>query len=190
MKNKLILTALVVLITIVSFSPKTFSADLIINDFYHAVSYENSGDTAIFTLEDLTDTQNDIGGKFPRADFAGIKVDRNKNGKMDKKIDTWYSPLSKNNICSVYFIDEQTSTTCGTFPSKTQIKAEFKKTKNNNNEHPVYTFTIPKSELATDIAGGIASLVFEFHSSERGYSCYPIKYRNTFTATYLINLNE
>jgi hypothetical protein len=59
-------------------------------------------------LEAVGDTSNILGGSYPKVDIVSIRVDVNKNGKVDDRVDLTYGITngSKDKICTQYLITE------------------------------------------------------------------------------------
>ena len=140
----------------------------------HVISVRPAGDRVTFVLEAMTDTSNDMAGTYPQLDFAGIRVDVNQNGKVDKQIDTAYgiSSGTRDQLCLQYLLTETSSTGCSGFPSKASLKVAFRATPAGSKPHPVWLYTIPKTELGP--GNDLSHLTFTFHQAGKGYTRYPL----------------
>lgn len=144
----------------------------IVDNKDHFISYKIENQNVIFVLETVSDFTDEISRKFPKSDFFSIEVDVNQNGKIDKNLDVNYAITSKSiAICTNYLIDYESSTYCGTFKSKAYLEISFRGTNKEQREHPVFKFTIPKSEL--NLSGDTAHAVFKCHTAKKGYTSYP-----------------
>lgn len=92
------------------------------------------------------------------AAYPSIKVDVNRNGVIDDKIDRSYGMESHKLLCTQYLINESTSTLCGGAPSKARLSVGAS----------LYVFTIPKNELTTQTNTGTISVMFAIPSEENG----------------------
>jgi hypothetical protein len=142
-------------------------------DDRHVVSVDSRGDRLMFTLEALSDFTDNLAGQYPQKDFAGIRVDVNGNGQVDSRVDVAYgiSGGSRDTICTQYLLSETSSTGCTGFSSSADLGVGFRATSKESRPHPVWEFTIPKSELRA--GGGSAHMVFWFFSAGEGYSSFP-----------------
>jgi hypothetical protein len=101
-----------------------------------------------------------------------MRVDVSRNGKIDKEIDVGYSVIARNTqICAIYLISEYATSVCGELKSPATLKISFEGSKNEDKPHPIYVFTIPKSEL--NQGGSKVDLIFACFSSGKGYTYYP-----------------
>jgi hypothetical protein len=183
--------------------------NVLISNKDHFISYKIDGTNVIFTMESVGDFKNDFNSEFPDTDFFAIEVDVDRNQKIDKDIDTSYSIRSswkrtspvdpvyrfifrKKPICTVYLLGNGRSSTCGRFKSAASLKRRFEGSKNQVKAHPIFIFTIPKTEL--NKGGQQADLVFTIFASGRGYKTYPVtsgidhqKVFNSFQETITID---
>lgn len=144
----------------------------IISNEKHFISYKVDGANVIFTIEAIYDLTNDLQGKFPDTDFFSIKVDVNRNGQIDKDLDVGYSVIGrKTQICTIYLLSEYATSICGELKSPATLKISFEGSKNQDKPHPIFVFTIPKSEL--NQGGNKVDLIFTCFSSGKGYTYYP-----------------
>jgi hypothetical protein len=162
----------------------------LVRDPGHVVTVDSRGNRLTFTLEGLADHTNNLGGDYPQADFAGIRVDVNGNGNADSRIDVAYGTLEGFTLCTQYFLSATSYTGCGGFTSAAELQVGFRGTANESTPHPVWEYTIPKSELTA--AGGPAHMTFWFHASGRGYSSFPAgaRGREPFEETIEVNLES
>ncbi len=153
------------------------------------VTAEIDGDNAIIVIESVADTTNNLAGAFPAVDFSGIRVDVNQNGRVDNRVDVAYGIVggSSGKICPQFLLTETSSTGCGGFPSAATVKAEFKATNANPTAHPVWTYTIPKSEISKN--GSYAHLTFKIYEAGRGYTQLPKPTRTTQSFSKVTTLN-
>lgn len=169
---------------------KTASEEnILVSNTHHFISYKIEGADVIFTIEGISDFDNDFRGEFPKTDFFTITADVDLNGKIDEEIDVAYSIRSSwkrtsflrsayrfirrtNAICPVYMYGNGKSSTCGGYKSEASLKRRFEGSKNQSKAHPIFIFKIPKTELSQD--GKEAHLVFKCYSSGRGYRVYPL----------------
>lgn len=156
----------------------------------HLVSVLSQGDNVVFTMEALKRYQNHLKEEYPRLDFTSIRVDVNRNGKVDAGIDIAYGILTGTyeKLCSQILISESSSKTCGSFSSRAQLKVGFHKTPNSSRPHPVWVYTIPKRELGREEE--FSNLVFIFHEAGKGYSRFPPTQadKNAFADPLVLNL--
>ncbi len=146
----------------------------ILSDSSHFIAYEVRGNSVIFTLEmiaDLSDeTASDNGGRL--GDFTDITFDKNLNNVIDKRVDIGYAVLPRGkSVCPFYLHDGFSISRCGILPSRASLKVEFRGTANEATPHPVYRYSIPRSELVD--GEGKIGVVFRFHSAGKGYFRYP-----------------
>jgi len=139
----------------------------------HLVAVRSSGDRVIFAMEALRSTRNYLRGKFPNLDFTSIRVDVNQNGKVDAGIDTSYGLKggSYDALCANYLISETSSKGCGSLTSKASLRVAFRATPNSSRPHPVWEYSIPKSEIGR--GNRLSHLTFIFHEAGQGYTRYP-----------------
>lgn len=144
----------------------------IISKKKHLISYKVNGPNVIFTIEAVKDFSNDLQGKFPDTDFFSMQIDVNRNGKIDKDLDVGYGVISKSTkICAHYLISEYATSICGELKSPATLKISFEGSKKEDKPHPIYVFTIPKTEL--NQGGNKVDLIFTCFSSGEGYTYYP-----------------
>ncbi|MGI9174107.1 MAG: hypothetical protein ACR2GR_02150, partial [Rhodothermales bacterium] len=164
----------------------------LVNNRQHAITARSVGDKIVFVLEALGDSTNDLGGSFPDVDFAGLRVDRNRNGKVDARVDVAYGIAggARDQLCTQYLLSETSSTGCGGFPSETALRVQFGGTANGLAAYPAWTFAIPKKELTTG-GDSLADVAFRFHEAGRGYTRYPASEQSdaSFSAVVTVNLN-
>lgn len=164
-----------------AFGQTTDTETLIVdNKEYYAV-YRVDGDNIIFTLEFIDDFTDNSNGVFPNLDFASIMVDVNQNAKVDRNIDTAYSQhalsralpgtSAKPILCAQFLYTANSGSVCGAMKSKASLNFRFQSTGKEPKEHPVYRFTIPKTELSAN--GKSAHIRLRFHSAGKGYKVYP-----------------
>ena len=166
--------ATAILLAFVFTAPGYGASDVIVIDnARHVVTAKDNGDSMTFILEAIGDSTNNLKGTFPALDFASIKVDTNKNGRVDEDVDISYgiSSGSYDRICTQLLISETSSKGCGSFKSRASMKVGFIATKNHPTPHPVWEFFIPKKEISQKLDS--AHMVFRFHEAGRGYTRYP-----------------
>ncbi len=153
------------------------------------VTAEIVGDNAVIVLESISDTTNNLSGKFPAVDFSGIRVDVNQNGRVDERVDVAYGIVggSADRICTQYLLTENSSTGCGGFRSNATVKSEFKNTAHGPAPHPVWTYTIPKDEISQN--GSFAHLTFKIYEAGRGYTQMPKPTRTNLSFSKVTTLN-
>jgi hypothetical protein len=145
---------------------------LIVSSTSHTATYAVVGDNIIFTLQAIDDLSDNIKGTYPNSDFAAIVVDKNQNGKVDDGVDVAYATWGHiHAICPYVLISTVSNRGCGSFASEAYLEYSFRKTEHKDKLHPVYKFTIPKSELLTK--GKSADILIRFHSAGVGYTYYP-----------------
>lgn len=76
---------------------------------------------------------------------ASIKVDVNRNGIVDERLDRSYGMGTEKLLCAQYLIDETRSTQCGQAPTKAKLSVGSS----------VSVFTIPLNELTTETGNGV-----------------------------------
>ena len=92
--------------------------------------------------------------------FLGLNIDVNNNGIIDNMLDRLYSvtttELDKNKyeVCRMYLIDEQRTTSCGDYSIVWQSKAFYLMFPN------LISFNVPISELSTKKNKGIVHISF------------------------------
>jgi hypothetical protein len=163
------------------------SKQLVKND-QHVISARRLGDRIIFSIEAVGDHSDDLNGSYPKLDFAGIRVDVNRNGRVDNRVDVAYGTASgsKDKICTQYLLSETSSTGCTGLQSQAKVEVAFKSTANARHKHPVWNYSIPMKELSQD--GKLAQLVFRIHQSEKGYTVYPANTGYSFRNTLAFEL--
>ena len=145
---------------------------MIIDNDRHVITARYQGDQAIFVLEAVGDTSNNLNGSFPRLDFASLWIDVNQNGRADRGVDLSLGTTGNNVFCDQFFQTDTSYTGCGAARTGGQVQVSFEATERGRRSHPVWTFTIPKAKLA-QAGASVAHLVFQFHESGRGYTRYP-----------------
>jgi hypothetical protein len=163
----------------------------VLNNGSYYVTYGPVEGNIVFTMEATDDFTNDFAGEYPDTDFASISVDVNRNYRIDSLKDAAYGTRNgSNDICTYYFYDEKSATACGGFKSQASLRVYFGGTEIESRPHPVWEFTIPKSELSDD--GATAHVQFKFFTAGRGYSTIPAEQNPEdwkFTAVSQIRLN-
>ncbi len=155
----------------------------------HLISVRKSATHMQFIMEALTDTTNNLGGKFPNTDFAGIGVDIDQNGTVTRKVDVKYGTAggTADKICTQYMLSEGSSTGCGGFVSDAKMSARFARTGNQRSPHPVWIYEIPKPEISRD--GKTTHLYFRFHNAGKGYTRFPTERDSKkFSSSIALNL--
>ena len=172
--------------------PTPAAATSLVSNNRHAITARSAGDRIVFILEALADSTNDLGGAFPRVDFVTLRVDRNRNGKVDERLDVAYGIASgaRDRLCAQYLLSENASTSCTGFPSETTLKVRFGGTANGLAAYPVWMFAIPKKELTTT-ADSLTDVAFQFYEAGRGYTRYPATEEPdvSFSTVMTVNLN-
>ena len=156
----------------------------------HLISVRKSETRLQFILEAIGDTTNNLGGSFPNTDFVSIGVDVDQNGTVTRNVDVAYGTAggSADKICTQYLLTETSSTGCSGFSSAATMSARFVPTANKPQPHPVWVYTIPKSELGPD--NNIAHLYFRFHNAGKSYTRFPTpRDRLKFSSTIALNLD-
>lgn len=165
------------------------AAQNLVQNKHHLVAVRSAGDTVIFVMEALRSNRNYLKGKFPKLDFTSIRVDANQNGKVDANVDIAYGIKggSYNALCSQYLLRESASKGCGSFPSKAQLRVDFRATPNGSRPHPVWQYSIPRSEIGR--GNGLSHLTLIFHEAGKGYTRYPqtTAGMNSFTDALVMN---
>jgi len=160
------------LIFALNFTADASTEKVIVSNQNHYISYQVAGENVIFVMESVGDFTDEMMGKFPKTDFFSIDVDVNQNGIIDPNTDVGYSIITKQvGICASYLISQNASTGCGVFKSKAYLEISFRATEREQKAHPVYRFTIPKSEL--NQTGNAVHLVFTCYSAKKGYADFP-----------------
>jgi hypothetical protein len=152
----------------------------------HFVAYRVDGDNVIFTVEFIADFTDNSNGVFPDVDFVNIAVDVNQNGSIDSYLDKSYGKIGKRIregkifpdsakplICTQFMITVRSSTACGGMKSKAALDFNFQSTEKALKPHPVYQFTIPRTELSAD--GKSAHIKLHLYSAGKGSAYYPEK---------------
>lgn len=127
------------------------------------VTYKAAGNDMVFTLEATDDFTNNMGGKDGIVDSSSIHVDVNKNGKIDRGLDTLYgiAGTTPSTLCSAHFMSAMSTTICGEFRSLASVTASFAGSPHEIRPHPIWVYTIPQSELSQDgIEAHMQFLVF------------------------------
>jgi hypothetical protein len=156
-----------------AFAYSVHAGQIVTKNSRHFIEAIPQGEQVRFVLEAVGDTSNNLAGSYPKVDFVSIRVDVNKNGRVDEGVDLAYGTAggSKDKICTQYLITETSSSGCGKHNSQAKLKVSFKSTSQAAKPHPVWEFTIPKSELSKD--GKLAHMMFKFHEAGHGYTRYP-----------------
>lgn len=112
----------------------------------HLISVSYAAAEVTITLEALGDGTNNLGGQFPNVDFVSLRVDRDRNGKVDPCVDVAYGIAggTRDWLCAQYLLSETSSTGCGGFASEATLSVQFSGTANGVAAYPVWTFAIPK----------------------------------------------
>jgi hypothetical protein len=155
----------------------------------HLVAVRRAGDTVTFVMEALGSNRNYLKGKFPELDFTSIRVDANQNGKVDADVDVAYGIRggSYNELCAQFLLRESASKGCGSFPSKAQLRVDFRATPNSSRPHPVWEYSIPRSEIGR--GNGLSHLTFIFHEAGKGYTRYPQTTAGMYSFTDALVMN-
>jgi TonB family protein len=132
----------------------------------------------------VTETQDalELVVSEPYRILQSVWVDRNQNGKFDPYVDIKYSFNQNRKVCAQYFIDENSSTICGGFPSTAVVKNE-----EVDQEHRQYTMVLPKEELSFGQPSTRLILVL-WNRAQKSTVYYPSeKFKNAINVPYLIN---
>jgi hypothetical protein len=156
----------------------------------HVVNVSVKGESVLFTMEAIADFTEDRDDTPPLGfgwDFAGIRIDINNNNLIDNEIDLGFGTRQKTTLfCSQYLIHQNASSGCSVQRSKGSVRVEFKGTRYQELPHPVYIYSIPRSELSR--FGGKIGLVFQFYDPETGKASYPSNRADYFKETIPLNL--
>jgi hypothetical protein len=167
---------------------KTELSDMkLVDNANHVVTIRDSGDSIIIVMEALQDRTNNLGGTFPNVDFTKLEVDINHNGQLDSGVDVFYGIESgtASTICTGELLSENSSTGCSHQASGASLAAVFSSSENEAQDHPIWTYTIPKDEIFTDSS---LTFVAKFYDSGIGYTGYPLS--NSDANSGLVSFGE
>lgn len=145
----------------------------------HVVSYEIGERNVILRLEAIADYtyDRDPAVGFGKRDFVSIRVDVNNNNLIDERVDLAFGIRSNSSlICPQFLYDARSSSICGQQRSGGKLKISFAESPFQAMQHPIFEFTIPKSELTGH--SKTIGLVFRFHSAGLGFTDYPAESRS------------
>ena len=193
--NKYIPTIILLLACFWSCDGEVQSDNYLVHNSDHVITVEDFGTTISVVIENISDLSNDISGPWPDVDFASITVDVNQNGLVDSYIDVSYGSTggSSTTICTQYLITENLSTSCGGFNSNASFFIAFADSDNSTQEHPIWTYTIPKTEIFLDenqdgvIDDNSVHFVIKIYKSGAGYTTYPKSNQYTDSGWYSFN---
>lgn len=154
-----------------SFSAPSFASVIIHNDG-HYIFRDSIGDYIELTIELVSEFEDRTAVKYPESDFSFIYLDVNGNGKIDEKIDRYYSIGPDGNVCAGFLSGFNSVTPCGSLKSGARVSTYFSKSKIESRPHPIFKFLIPADEFFSD--DGFAYAVFYIHSKEKGLTSYPL----------------
>lgn len=139
----------------------------------HAVTAQYEGDQVTFVMEALQDTSDDLSGSFPRLDFAGVRVDVDQNGRVDRGTDLHVGVAggTRDRVCTQYYESSNSYSGCGEATSTAGLSVSFEATALASQPHPVWRFQMPARELTQ--RGKVAHVAFQFHEAGRGYTHFP-----------------
>ena len=107
-----------------------------------------SEDFITIRVEALSDITDNREGETNEKDYCNISFDINSNNEIDSEIDFGYeSPTKYYDICSYYFLEEQSITHCGGHPTEAVFEESFASSDASTTPHMIWTLTIPKEEL-------------------------------------------
>ena len=152
-------------------SSLAYSLDVLISNNSHYIAQDNLGGYTEFSIEFLSDFENNFDGKYPDVDFAAIYFDVNGNSLRDADVDRFYSLIGGKRICSGVLLSDKATRPCGSYSSKAKVFVYFIKTEQQPMPHPVIKYLIPTEELYGE--NDFAHVVFQFYSKGVGYSLYP-----------------
>ncbi|MEQ1762214.1 MAG: hypothetical protein ABL984_03610 [Pyrinomonadaceae bacterium] len=145
----------------------------------HVVSYEIGERNVILRLEAIADytDDSDPAVNFGKRDFVSIRVDVNNNNQIDERVDLAFGIRSNSSLfCPQFLYDERSSSACCQQRSGGGLKISFDESPFHATQHPIFEFTIPKSELTGHST--TVGLVFRFHSAGAGFAHYPAESRS------------
>jgi Trypsin-like peptidase domain len=150
----------------------TDEGQLILQTDKHVIKVSETEETIIIKAEAITDFTDTLRGDWPIMDLFVLWVDVNQNAIIDPYIDVHYSyKFSGENIflCSQYYSSTEDLTPCGEFVSAATVDVWFEESSYNPQPHPIWQYTIPKTEVFSN-----GSVTFtSYFNSEDGYEFYP-----------------
>jgi hypothetical protein len=108
------------------------------------VLYEQGG---VKVVESETSASMEFSVHAPDTVSVSIRVDRDQNGRIDRKVDVMYSIVDNKDICTVFLMGGRATTSCGGFRSDAKLTA----LRHQRNEWE-YTYSVPKHELGANSA--------------------------------------
>ncbi len=135
----------------------------------HAIHYQSIGSNIQFTIDVISDEDNELVGTWPLIDFCYIYVDRNSNTVLDPGVDLLFNPRNNGTVCVATLMSQSSTSACAYYPDVT-ASSLFSATENSATPHVNYTVNIPKSTLST---GNTANIVIHIHSSKKGWEYFP-----------------
>lgn len=152
------------------FSSAVCALDVIIHTSDHYITKERIGDYVEFSIELVSDFEDNVDGKYPDVDFFMIYHDVNGNGRVDENIDRYYT-YSGGQRCAGFLLNSGT-TVCSSFKTQSKVSSYFSKSKIQQRPHPIFKYLFPVDEIFT--SNDYAYLVFSIWSKEGVSSTYPM----------------
>lgn len=156
---------------ILAFSNFSFSYDVIVSNKDHHITKDNFGSYIEFSIEFLSDFENNFDGRHPDKDYAMIYVDVNGNSLVDPELDRYYAETGGKRICTGFVVGERLNSTCGAFKSQAKVFTYFMKSEYQPMPHPIIKYLIPVDEFFS--GDDYAYVVFQLHGKGVGFSAYP-----------------
>lgn len=159
------------LILLYAVSSSAFSSDIIVSNERHYITKDNLGGYIEFSIEFLSDFENNFEGKHPDKDYAMIYLDVNGNSLVDPELDRYYAGTGAKRMCAGFVVGETVNSPCGAFKSQAKVFTYFMKSEYQPMPHPIIKYLIPVNELFSD--NDYAYVVFQLHGKGVGFSAYP-----------------
>lgn len=156
---------------ILAFSNYVLASDVIVSNKDHYITKDNLRGYIEFSIEFLSDFENNLDGKYPDKDYAMIYLDVNGNSLIDPELDRYYGAIDSKGICTGLLIEERVTRPCGSFNSKAKMFTYFMKSEYQPMPHPIIKYLIPVDELFSN--SEYAYVVFQLRSKGIGFSAYP-----------------
>jgi len=185
MKTTYLFFALTMLFTLNSCSNEEIMDQKILiqsdETYIEAIESEDFITIHVESLIDLTDNQET---SLVSPDYCNISFDINSNKEIDSEIDFGYESPTKNyDICSYYFLDNESITHCAGHPTTAIFSESFSSSSINSIPHRIWELKISKEELDYT-----KNLSFTVKTIDRGFfRAYPTNIENTNPILFYFN---
>ncbi len=127
---------------------ETLDESILIHTNETLIKAFESEDYITIRVEALIDSTDNRGGSANASDYCNISIDINSNKAIDSEIDFGYeSPTVNYDICSYYFLGNESITHCAGHPTTANFSEIFSSSAESNTPHMIWELKISKEEL-------------------------------------------